>query len=261
MRILSWNINSVRLRLPLLLKVADALQPDVIALQEIKAETQFFPAQALAEAGYPHQHVLGQKGYNGVAIIARQNLVPITSPNWCGKGDARNVSVRHESGVVIHNFYIPAGGDIPDPEVNEKFAHKMQFLDELQNWSAFETGEKAVLLGDLNIAPLPDDVWSHKQLLDVVSHTPIEVEKLTALQSLHHWVDTHRALTPSPEKLYSWWSYRAKDWAVSNRGRRLDHIWASPVLAKSLQDAGIFTEPRSWDKASDHVPVWADFAL
>lgn len=261
MRILSWNINSVRLRLPLLLTIAEQLQPEVMALQELKAETALFPAAALAAAGYVHQQVCGQKGYNGVAIVSRQPLEGLPGPDWCGKGDARHVAVRHASGIVIHNFYIPAGGDIPDPAVNPKFAHKLQFMDELQNWQAFQTGEKAILLGDLNIAPLPEDVWSHRQLLDVVSHTPIEVKKLTGLQQRSGWVDTHRLLTPPPARLYSWWSYRAKDWGASNRGRRLDHIWASPALAPQLTGAGIFTEPRSWNQPSDHVPIWADFSV
>lgn len=261
MRILSWNINSVRLRLPLLLQVASQLNPDVIALQEIKAEAAVFPAEALREAGYSYQQVCGQKGYNGVAILSRQPLEPLVTPNWCGRGDARHAAVRHESGVVIHNFYIPAGGDIPDPVLNEKFAHKLQFFDELVEWQGFAAGEKAVLLGDLNVAPFPEDVWSHKQLLDVVSHTPIEVEKFSAVQQRWGWVDTHRVQTPPPERLYSWWSYRSQDWAASNRGRRLDHIWASPALAPQLESTGIFKEPRSWERTSDHVPVWADFAV
>ena len=97
--------------------------------------------------------------------------------------------------------------------------------------------ERAILVGDLNVAPLEHDVWSHKQMLRVVSHTPIECEKFTAARKAGGWVDSMRELTPEPAKLYTWWSYRAPDWATADRGRRLDHIWTSPLLADRV--AGI----------------------
>jgi exodeoxyribonuclease III len=114
---------------------------------------------------------------------------------------------------------------------------------------------KTVILGDFNIAPLEHDVWSHKQLLKVVSHTPIEVEKLEALRAASGWVDSLREFVPPHEKLYSWWSYRSSDWAASNRGRRLDHIWLTPALKKHLKSADIMRDARGWDNPSDHVPV------
>ena len=110
-------------------------------------------------------------------------------------------------------------------------------------------------VGDLNVAPLEHDVWSHKQMIDVVSHTPIECEKLNAAIKSGKWIDSMRVLRPEPEKLYTWWSYRAADWAASNRGRRLDHIWVSDDLSSGLKNVDIHRDARGWERPSDHVPV------
>ena len=115
-----------------------------------------------------------------------------------------------------------------------------------------------IAVGDLNIAPLQTDVWSHKQLLTVVSHTPIEVDRLGRLQSAGGFVDAVRHFVPPQERLYTWWSYRARDWAASDRGRRLDHIWVTPPLLGALAEARVHRESRNWSKASDHVPVMVD---
>jgi len=162
--------------------------------------------------------------------------------------------------VTVHNFYVPAGGDEPDPVINEKFAHKLGFLDELHAMAKLRPGkgERAILVGDLNVAPLEHDVWSHKQMLKVVSHTPIECEKLTAFQKAGNWVDSMRVLTPEPEKLYTWWSYRAMDnWKIADRGRRLDHVWVSPELGDRVSRIDIAKHARGWERPSDHVPVTA----
>ena len=132
------------------------------------------------------------------------------------------------SGIVLHDFYVPAGGDVPDRDLNPKFAHKLDFLTELRAWGGKRVSGPAILMGDLNVAPLEHDVWSHKQLLDVVSHTPVETEALEILRGEAGWIDTARHLTPEPEKIYTWWSYRSPDWAGANKGRRLDHLWVSP---------------------------------
>lgn len=258
MRILTWNINSARLRLPLLQRLIGELNPDVICLQEIKGETSVFPGAPLRELGFEHQHVRGMKGYNGVAILSRKTFKPLPLANWCGKDDARHIAVEFKNGVELHNFYVPAGGDIPDPAANEKFAHKLAFLDEMAAWSKKGKARSRIMVGDLNVAPLPDDVWSHKQLLNVVSHTPVEVERMTRLQDSAGWVDSARQLVPAPEKLYSWWSYRAADWAKANKGRRLDHIWLSGDVGKKLKGGDTFKPARGWAQASDHAPVWVD---
>ena len=120
---------------------------------------------------------------------------------------------------------------------------------------------KLILVGDLNIAPLEHDVWDHKKLLKVVSHTPVEVEALEKVLASHKFVDLMRAQEPEPEKLYTWWSYRSPDWKNSNKGRRLDHIWVSPALKDAMGPVEILTEARGWERPSDHVPVMSTVKL
>ncbi len=257
LRLATWNINSVRLRLDNLRRFIAEQQPDVLCLQETKAPDEMFPREAFAVLGYRHQLLHGMKGYNGVAVLSRLNLVESSTRSWCRRRDCRHGIVRLPGGIELHNLYVPAGGDIPDPAANAKFAHKLQFLDEITAWfaGARRARQPMILLGDLNIAPLESDVWSHKQLLTVVSHTPIEVEKLDALQASARFVDAVRRFIPPEQRLYSWWSYRARDWEASDRGRRLDHIWVSPPLQGKLRAASVHRSLRGWEKASDHVPV------
>ena len=264
MKIATWNINSVRLRLGLIERLTHEAAPDVLCLQETKVVNDAFPAQALAEMGYVHQHFNGMKSYNGVAILSRIPLTDMKTRNWHGKDDCRHVYAKLPNGTELHCIYIPAGGDIPDPQENPKFAHKLGFLDEMAVWwknQHKKSGTPQILLGDMNVAPLEHDVWSHKQLLDVVSHTPIEVAKLQAMQAANQWVDAVRHFVPEDQKLYSWWSYRATDWQTSNRGRRLDHIWVTPDLQPALKGYTILSDARGWEpKPSDHVPVMIEVA-
>ncbi|MBT7268982.1 MAG: exodeoxyribonuclease III, partial [Rhodospirillaceae bacterium] len=142
-------------------------------------------------------------------------------------------------------------------EKNEKFAHKLQFLKEITKWTKDRRKKTAnrVLVGDLNIAPLETDVWSHKQLLKVVSHTPVEVAGLNKLQAAGPWIDAVREIIPPEEQVFSWWSYRSKDWTINDRGRRLDHVWVSEPLQDKISEVQILRDARSWEKPSDHVPV------
>ena len=261
----TWNINSVRLRLPLVLSFLAEYRPDILCLQEIKCPEEFFPYQAFHDAGYPHVMISGQKGYHGVATISRLPIELVDRRDFCAKGDCRHLSTRFEAGglkILLHNFYVPAGGDEPDPEINPKFRHKLDFIAEMRSILA-EHDERsgAILVGDLNIAPLETDVWSHKQLLRVVSHTPVETEGLELARSQGGWVDLMRQFIPPSEKLYTWWSYRAADWAASDRGRRLDHIWSSPNVAERLTGLEVLKHARGWGRPSDHVPVIARLAL
>jgi exodeoxyribonuclease-3 len=268
MKVMTWNINSVRLRAQLVLKAIKALDPDVVCLQETKSPDQQFPLKVFNEAGWEHIHICGMKGYNGVAILSKTPFHAYDRWDRVGKSDCRHAAVEiqvknFKKPLQIHNLYVPAGGDIPDPAVNDKFAHKLAFVEEMSEFFArsYVHTDPLIALGDFNIAPLEHDVWSHKQLLDVVSHTPIEVERLDAMQKSIGWVDAIRTFVPHTEKLYSWWSYRNKDWKVSNRGRRLDHIWVSQPLQKRLKGYKILKEARDWVQPSDHVPVLAEIDI
>ncbi len=260
MKIATWNINSVRLRIALVERFLREEKPDILCLQEIKCVNDQFPAKAIHKAGYEHIAIHGQKGYHGVAIISKHPFTEEKAHQFCKKDDTRHISVKLQGGLQVHNFYVPSGGDEPNPKVNEKFSHKLAFLKEMAGWFPAEIAKKSILVGDLNVAPSENDVWSHKQLLKVVSHTPVEVDHLQDVVDKGKWLDIARALVPEPEKLYTWWSYRAKDWRTSNRGRRLDHIWVTPALKKAALAGGksayaIHDDARGWEKASDHVPV------
>jgi exodeoxyribonuclease-3 len=256
----TWNINSVRLREPIVLKLLEEEAPDVLCLQECKSPVEKIPTEGFAALGYRHMVARGEKGYNGVAILSRLPLVDAGDRDFGGLGQARHVAARLENGVTIENFYIPAGGDVPDREVNVKFGQKLDFITDMRDHWRSEAPEKKIIVGDFNIAPREDDVWSHKQLLKVVSHTPIEVEHLSEMQEAGGWVDITRQDIPEG-LLYSWWSYRAKDWSAADKGRRLDHIWATPDIAGAGHGSRVLRDARGWEKPSDHAPVFATFDL
>ena len=275
MKIVTWNINSVRLRAPLVVKLMREQSPDVICLQETKTPDEFFPSETFEAEGYKHLHFHGMKSYNGVCILSKHPFKTKDIHHRVKREDCRHISasfykdakkaqagklVMPASGqpqLEIHNLYIPAGGDEPDPKINEKFQHKLSFVDEMTQWfsSNYTANDNLVVLGDFNIAPREHDVWSSKQLQKVVSHTPIEIEKLTNLYESLDWEDAIRHFVPDEEKCYSWWSYRNRDWKKSNRGRRLDHIWVTQPLAKKLKSYQILDQYRDLEKPSDHVPV------
>ena len=256
--VVTWNINSVRLREGLVCDLLREVAPDVLCLQECKSPVEKIPRERFAALGYPHLVARGQKGYNGVAILSRRPLEDAGHVDFCGRGDARHVAARVEGGPTIHNLYVPAGGDVPDRDANPKFAHKLDLLAEVRDRFREDAPVGSILVGDLNVAPREDDVWSHRQLLGVVSHTPVEVEAFEAAREAGGWVDVTRADIPEG-RLYSWWSYRARDWEASDKGRRLDHIWASADLAGAAHSSRVLKHVRGWEKPSDHAPVLAVF--
>jgi len=264
--VVTWNINSVRLRIESVVRFLKEQQPDVLCLQETKCPDANFPRAAFEEIGYGHIALNGQKGYHGVAIVSRHPFADVDRRDFCEKGDSRHIAAvldGEHGGLVVHNFYVPAGGDEPDRNANPKFAHKLDFVDEMGAW--FERKRKAtsraILVGDLNIAPLEHDVWSHKALIDVVSHTPVEVEKFTRAQKAGRWCDALRKFVPHDQKLYTWWSYRSPDWSAADKGRRLDHVWVSPPLADTVQAMRVFRDARGWERPSDHAPVKVELKL
>jgi exodeoxyribonuclease-3 len=281
-KIASFNINSLRLRLPLLKDFVELANPDIVCLQEIKVQDTDFPLLEVKNLGFDFVEFSGEKSYNGVAILSKFPLKNIQKIDVLGYGHKRHISAEIKvlgKKITIHNFYIPAGGDEADVTINPKFDHKLKFLDWMADYFSKRnledryciksgvinektTSEVAfIIVGDFNIAPLEHDVWSHRQLLEVVSHTPIEVEKLRKIQKSLNFIDTHRHFVDEKEKLYSWWSYRAIDPMKSNRGRRLDHIWCSKNLEKNIKAMKFFSDFRSKKSPSDHIPILTEFSF
>ena len=256
----TWNINSVRARLDIVEKFLVEERPDVLCLQETKVIDQDFPKALFRRLGYRHMILCGQRMHHGVAILSRRPMREEERHDWQANGEARHAGVRLECGIRIENVYVPAGGDIPDRAQNPKFGQKLDFLERMTRWSE-SCRHPTLLVGDLNVAPLECDVWSHKQLLKVVSHTPVEVESLGRLQQSNRWVDLGRHFHPAPGRLFTWWSYRSPDWTRNDRGRRLDHMWATADVAALAVRHRVYEDCRAWTRPSDHVPLLTEFRM
>lgn len=264
-KLVTWNVNSIRIRLELLKKLVETHAPDIICLQEVKAKEEDFPFDDIKALGFGHIALYGMAGYNGVAVLSKTPLKEKAQVDWVGKHDARHIKVTVFDDIEVNNIYIPAGGDIPDPIINLSFAHKLCFMDDISEY--FEqnktdlSNRKMLLCGDFNVAPSENDVWNHKQLLKIVSHTPIETGRLERLFKSLNFVDAVRLKHPEPQKLFSWWSYRNPNWQTNNKGRRLDHIWVTPNLQDRIISVDVLKEFRSFERPSDHVPVMAEIKL
>jgi len=266
LRLCTWNVNSVRLRADHVARFVAEHAPDVLCLQEIKCQSHEFPIQAFADMGLPHVRIAGQKGWHGVAIASRLPIEDAPALDVCREGHARVVGGTI-AGVEVQNFYIPAGGDEPDRTTNPKFDHKLDFYERLTAQMARRDPRAPLaIVGDLNVAPSEHDVWNHKYMLKVVSHTPAETETFGRLVASNDFIDIVREAVPHPQKLFSWWSYRAVDFRASNRGLRLDHVLLSPGLREAAfrqgaASARVHDPVREWERPSDHAPVSADLIL
>ncbi len=261
MKIITWNINSIRLRISLLQKLQQIQKADIICLQETKTEDKFFPVNYIQSIGFKHIVFSGEKSYNGVAILSKIPIEKYFSLNLYND-DKRHISATINN-IEIHNFYVPAGGDEPDIKKNLKYKHKLCFVKLIKEWFVLNRryDNNLILLGDFNIAPYEHDVWSSYQLRNVISHTDLERKALFDLQDSFNFIDSGRYFVSLKEKLYSWWSYRNKDWQRSNRGRRLDHIWVSQSLKSRLQSINSFSDTRNWVRTSDHVPFILNISI
>lgn len=261
LRIVTWNVNSVRQRVAHLERFCALYQPDVLCLQETKVVDEDFPAASLHALGYRHQLLHGQKSYNGVAIVSRLAFETEERRIWCRKDDRRHASVRLPGGVELHNFYVPSGGDVPDPKLNDKFAHKLRFLRAMARWCRSDAvaDRKVILVGDMNVAPLDTDVWNHKRLLRSVGHTPGESDLMAKLVKAGRLTDVPRHFVPPSEPLYTWWGYRFAQAFAKDYGWRLDHALATAPALAEISAMTVVKETRSWEKPSDHVPVMIDF--
>ena len=254
MKIASWNVNSLKVRLPQVLDWLGSSRTDVLALQETKLTDENFPAAAIRDAGY--QVVFsGQKTYNGVAIISRTEATDVvTDPP--GLEDAQRRILAATIGEVrVVNLYVVNGENVG----TEKYAYKLDWLARLHAWLADEIAQhpNLVVLGDFNIAPDDRDVHDPEAWHERILCSTPEREALAALTDLG-LTDTFRAFE-QPAEEYSWFDYRAASFR-RNRGLRIDLVLASAPLQARLQAAGIDREPRVWERPSDHAPVWAEFS-
>lgn len=254
MKLASWNVNSLKVRLPHVLQWLDNEQPDVVGLQETKLQDDAFPAAVLKEAGYEAIHS-GQKTYNGVAVLARRPMTePVTGIPGLDDPQRRVLAVTIDDLRFI-NLYVPNGSEVG----SEKFAYKLDWLARLREWLADEMKRhpRLAVVGDFNIAPADADVhhpeeWRGKVLFSEQEHAALA--ELTALGL----EDTFRRF-PQQENTFSWWDYRMNNFK-RNRGLRIDLVLASPALAAQCTASRVDVEPRRWERPSDHAPVVAEFS-
>lgn len=255
MKLATWNVNSLKVRLQHVLDWLDAHQPDTLVLQEIKQVTEAFPAEEIAEAGY-QSIASGQKTYNGVAVIAKESPAdPVTDfPGF--EDPQRRILATTIDDVRVINLYVPNGSEVG----SEKYAYKLDWLAALRGYleAELDRHDKLVVLGDFNIAPADEDVYDAEKWGDAILCSPKEREALKAITGLG-LTDVFRNFE-QPEKTFSWWDYRAAGFR-RNAGLRIDLILASDVMAKACTASYVDKEPRRLERPSDHAPVVAEFAL
>jgi len=254
MKIATWNVNSIRVRLQTVLDWMANAQPHVLCLQEIKVTDDLFPVASFEDLGY-HVAVSGQKTYNGVAIVSKHELteVLVGFPNYDAEDQKRLIAATIGS-LRLVNVYIPNGAAPDSP----KFAYKLEFISQLHRYldQLHRPEEHLILTGDFNIAPEPRDVYDPEAMEGEIGFHPAE---RAALEELKRWgfEDVFRRHHQECG-LYSWWDYRAGAFR-RDMGLRIDHIWASLPLAALSVDGGMDKKQRSLPKPSDHIPVWATF--
>jgi exodeoxyribonuclease-3 len=254
-KIATWNVNSLTVRLPHVLEWAKSAEPDILALQEIKLVTEVFPLDAFAEAGY-HAVASGQKTYNGVATVSHAGLAdPVTDIPGLEDRERRVLATTIDD-VRVVNLYVPNGQSVG----SLKYEYKLAWLAAVRDYLAAEMSvhENLAVLGDFNIAPADLDVYDPVAWGEGIHCSPAERAALGDMLKLG-LVDVFRQFE-QPEKSFSWWDYRAGKFR-RNAGLRIDLILASPALAARCTASYIDRKPRSWDRPSDHAPVIAEFAL
>jgi exodeoxyribonuclease-3 len=257
MKVATWNVNSITARIDQVVEWCENERPDVLCLQELKCTTQRFPARRFRSAGLKYEAVLGERGYNGVAIVSRKPLedVEFNLPDDAADPQSRLVAATVD-GVRIVNVYAPHGTKFG----SDRFRFKLEYFVRLRRYfdERHDHDDDLILCGDLNVAPHELDIWNPLQWQNKMHFSKPERE---AIQDLKKWgfVDVFRQINGG-EREYSWWSNFHNDFE-KDRGMRLDHIWASPALAELCTDCWIDKRPRASDKPSDHAPVVAEFAV
>ncbi|MDJ0751419.1 MAG: exodeoxyribonuclease III [Woeseiaceae bacterium] len=254
MKIATWNVNSMNVRLPHVLEWLQSHEPDVLVLQEIKQLTDKFPTDALAEAGY-QSLASGQKTYNGVAVISKEAATdPVTDfPDF--EDPQRRVLATTIADTRVIDLYVPNGSEVG----SEKYAYKLAWLASLRNFLEGEMAmhDNVVVLGDFNIAPADADVYDPEKWGEAILCSPKERDALNALVDLG-LTDVFRKFD-QPESTFSWWDYRAAGFR-RNAGLRIDLILTSPSMTERCTASYVDKEPRAWDRPSDHAPVVAEFS-
>ncbi len=246
MKIATWNVNSVRARLPVVQRWLQESQVDVLAMQETKTVDATFPVAEFEALGY-QVAMSGQKTYNGVAIASRIPLGSVVR-GWDGQDPARILAVNLGTLTLIDG-YLPHGGERGD----DAFLQKLQFFHEFRSYldRTYPRDGSLLLVGDFNVAPEPLDVWAPEEMQDAIGFMQ---EERDALKELHDWgfVDLFRKF--HTEQQFTWWDYRMNMFK-RHLGMRLDHMWGSASIAERATDCAVDVEPRRWEKPSDHTPV------
>ncbi|MBL8660333.1 MAG: exodeoxyribonuclease III [Rhodospirillales bacterium] len=256
MKVATWNVNSIKARLPLVLAWLRQVEPDVVLFQETKVPDGEFPVGEIGDLGY-NIAAAGQKTYNGVAVISKR---PIDLLAACLPGDPDDREARYieafTGGVRVASIYAPNG----NPVGGERFPYKLAWLRRLYRHmaAALEDEDAAVFAGDYNVAPTDGDVYDPRAWRDDALCQPASRAGYRRLLHLGY-LDAVRALSDRDHQ-YTWWDYRRRCWPA-DRGLRIDHMLLSPQAADALTAVGIDREPRGWERASDHTPVWCELAV
>ena len=255
MKIASWNVNSLKVRLPHLLDWLAEAQPDVVCLQELKLEDQNFPRAEIEAAGY-HAAFAGQKTYNGVALLAKAPIGEVTVGNPLFADEQKRLISGTVDGIRVVCAYMPNGQEVGC----DKYDYKLRWLAALADWlsSELQAYPRLALCGDYNIAPDERDVHDPQRWQDCILVSEPERAAFRRFIDLG-LVDSFR-LFEQPEKTFSWWDYRMLGFQ-KNQGLRIDHILLSAPLAAQCSAAGIDRAPRKRERPSDHAPVWASLTV
>jgi exodeoxyribonuclease-3 len=256
-KVATFNINGIRARMPRLIEWLEREQPDVACLQELKCADESLPAADIEAAGYGAVWH-GQKGFNGVAILAKGAAPTLRRVGL--PGDAQDSHSRYieaeVDGMIVASIYLPNG----NPVGTEKFDYKLRWLDRLREHAATLLAEErpTILAGDYNVIPEDRDVFSVRAMAKDALMRP---ESRAALRRIAHlgWTDALRALHPDEERLYTFWDYTAGCWQ-RDAGFRIDHLLCSPQAADRLRAADIDKWARGEEKASDHAPAWVELS-
>lgn len=257
MKIATFNANSVRQRLPIITEWLCEHEPDVLAIQETKVDDPKFPETDFHDVGY-NVVFHGQKGFNGVATVSREmpmnTTIGFNDPLFPDDGRLLTTTVGP---LTVINTYVPNGTAVG----TEKFDYKLRWLERFKQmcFQLYRPDQLVVWMGDINIAPTPDDVYNSRRFYGGVGHHPLEFKALDEIRSWG-WLDLFRKFTKGPGH-YTYWDYVITTSLKNNLGWRIDHIYASPALAELCTACEVDRVPRFEEKPSDHTPVWADFSL